>query len=404
MLVLAFTAFFATAASPPADPCTDAGKIAARIVDSAGALRPVIDAADVFDLVTCSGSSDTGPPALFFAALEKLEYAPVLDIKAAAKRLGVRYTPPRSKANAEMYQRVSDLPPKLAKDLHGTYKPSRAPAAASGGFPNIPDHYVMSLFLQHSSSKKGHYDITEEGIDDYVGEVGETFSGRATEVLKDASRDADFFEWTHPQAHAQTANNALGTLVHPEAAQQAFLQWERQAVGRVASSCAANHTRDALYWMGYSLHGVQDLAFHNGISNAEHAWRDYGDAQSENGVDTKYRFGDKEYLATKATSYLLRLIRRQLVNDHLEACWNGMRTFQGALLTGADKKAIQPAHKPDISKSELAKYRALATALDARAASPPNAHLFVHPRWLQGSAGEFDLGVLQAIVDRIFTP
>ena len=59
----------------------------------------------------------------------------------------------------------------------------------------------------------------------------------------------------------------------PAEARAAFIRWSQCQLKRVADACT-KPAEERLYWLGYALHGVQDLAFHQGISNAEHAYRD----------------------------------------------------------------------------------------------------------------------------------
>ncbi|NTU47934.1 MAG: hypothetical protein HGA84_02885, partial [Syntrophobacteraceae bacterium] len=51
----------------------------------------------------------------------------------------------------------------------------------------------------------------------------------------------------------------------------AYKQWVLNVFGRIHQAMLDNDTRVALYWLGYVLHGMQDLGPHGGMPNPEHA-------------------------------------------------------------------------------------------------------------------------------------
>lgn len=118
--------------------------------------------------------------------------------------------------------------------------------------------------------RTGHADVTREAAEQFG------FSPAATSILGDAAQDPDFFEWSNPAAHAQTPDE-VDDLHDPgsrqvliQRAQRAFQDWGRRTFERTLAR-ADDEPRVALYWLGYLLHGIEDLAPHAGRTHGEHA-------------------------------------------------------------------------------------------------------------------------------------
>lgn len=118
----------------------------------------------------------------------------------------------------------------------------------------------------------GHWEVTGKVIE----EMG--FSAPACEILCDAAQDPDFYDFGTAAAHAQTpdAADCCGTDADRRTrliskAVDSYVEWVAVRFRRGASSLAAGDVRLSLYWLGYALHGVEDLAVHQGITNGEHA-------------------------------------------------------------------------------------------------------------------------------------
>lgn len=112
----------------------------------------------------------------------------------------------------------------------------------------------------------GHVEITEE----VLGAAG--LSHSAVVLAGDASQDPDFYDWYTPAAHAQTDNDTEGRTI--ESGLQAaanHVQWIKGLTRKLARH-ALRDARSALFFLGYALHGVQDLATHRGITNAQHSF------------------------------------------------------------------------------------------------------------------------------------
>ncbi|MBP1735402.1 MAG: putative peptidase, partial [Deltaproteobacteria bacterium] len=117
----------------------------------------------------------------------------------------------------------------------------------------------------------GHYEVTQEAAERFG------FSSAAVDILRDASQDPDFYEFTLPSAHAQSPDKVAFMPPGPardEAIEKgigAYKQWTLNLFGKICSAMSNNDPRIALYWLGYVLHGMQDLGPHGGMANPEHA-------------------------------------------------------------------------------------------------------------------------------------
>ena len=180
----------------------------------------------------------------------------------------------------------------------------------------------------------GHLEIT--------GEVsgGFGFHENAIDVLGDASQDPDFYDWYAPSAHAQTNNDERGrTTESREEAEKNYITWIKQLTGRLVS-VTNRDVRSGLFLLGYILHGVQDLATHKGITNAQHSYvsklfgrRDDPDHIEENRA--KAREYSKKYI-----EFLRKRYRKS---------YEKMMCYEGRLLPW-DK--LMPAEKTDLLNKE----------------------------------------------------
>ncbi len=123
----------------------------------------------------------------------------------------------------------------------------------------------------------GHWEVTGKVAE----EMG--FSAPAINILCDAAQDPDFYDFGTVAAHSQTPDEA--DLCGPDRAKRAaiisqainsYVQWIDAQFQKCKSALEKqapekHEPRIALYWLGYMLHGVEDLAVHKGITNGEHA-------------------------------------------------------------------------------------------------------------------------------------
>jgi len=118
----------------------------------------------------------------------------------------------------------------------------------------------------------GHWEVTAK-VAEAIG-----FSPPGINVLCDAAQDPDFYDFGTLAAHAQTPDEAdlcgsdsFKRKVIIEEAIGDYVEWVSVQFRRCTSSLEKGEVRLSLYWLGYALHGVQDLAVHKGITNGEHA-------------------------------------------------------------------------------------------------------------------------------------
>jgi hypothetical protein len=354
-------AIAAGAARAAPDPLVDCGKdVLARArarVFAGEDLQPTILSADLLHLGICV----PGGEPLNAAAQRKLEAGyevrevpltslPTAELKSAA------ICPSVGECRAEIYRR---------KDLESLGDPQKF--GLSGGLP-------FAAFLGHVG-KKGHFEITTVALQ----APSVKASADSVAVMAAASRDADFYEWSVPAAHAQTPNLPDGRIDPKRfgGSQGAFLRWVQAGVRRVAAQCSAGQPRLAAYALGYAMHAVQDLAFHEGITNAEHSFRDYDESQKV-GIDFQERYDEKFDLATAASLDLLRKVRAVLP----ASCWDHMIHLQNTSPLGAsEKQQLLGKKSTDFGVVAFIEYRVLASRVSAQTVLP-NANLFVTPRWL----------------------
>lgn len=118
----------------------------------------------------------------------------------------------------------------------------------------------------------GHWEVTGKVIE----EMG--FSAPGGNVLCDAAQDPDFYDFGTVAAHAQTPDeadlcgqdSAKRTAIIDKAVND-YVGWVDAQFQRCTSALQKGKVRLSLYWLGYALHGVEDLAVHKGITNGEHA-------------------------------------------------------------------------------------------------------------------------------------
>ena len=118
----------------------------------------------------------------------------------------------------------------------------------------------------------GHWEVTGKVIE----EMG--FTAPGSSVLCDAAQDPDFYDFGTVAAHAQTPDEAdlcgLDSVKRTAIIEKAiddYVVWVDTQFQQCTSALEKRKARLSLYWLGYALHGVEDLAVHKGITNGEHA-------------------------------------------------------------------------------------------------------------------------------------
>lgn len=217
--------------------------------------------------------------------------------------------------------------------------------ASLGIAPLMSGHGIGAI----GSDYPGHYQVTE----DVAREFG--FSRPAQLMLADAVMDPDFYAWNEPAAHAQTANDAQGKVSETEAqAIKHLYAWLDDKVAKIEQNLQAGHTREALYWLGYGLHAVEDLAAHQGVTNAQHSYL------SASGQNPDLR----PAALTEAHDYARRFLFA-LWDKLGDSRWKLLLHEQSGLLSDREKDALI-GHGWDLSIPALLVYKAMGELYQAQ--------------------------------------
>jgi hypothetical protein len=192
----------------------------------------------------------------------------------------------------------------------------------------------------------GHYEVTQESAERFG------FSSAAVDILRDAAQDPDFYEFSLPSAHAQSPDEVAFMPVGPtrdEAIQKAinaYTQWVLNLFGKVYQALLKNNVRETLYWLGYVLHGIQDLGPHGGITNPEHAALD---SQKKSPDDDNNSIQLSRYY----TQEFLRHIREVIGKNNFDV----LRNWDGdGNLSKSEKEALF-GHGWDLSIEAVIEYK-----------------------------------------------
>lgn len=169
----------------------------------------------------------------------------------------------------------------------------------------------------------GHYKLTVD-VADTLG-----FSKQAAQILALGTVNPDYDHWETAEAHGQTPNCPPANskcrvgmpLLGASVAQRAFFDY----LSKKARSLDALKLREpgqALYHLGYALHAIQDLAAHQGMTNAKHTYRSY---KAEDDPDDIAKHGDRYILAAQWTHEFLYDVRAALGCD-----WERLRSYNGS--------------------------------------------------------------------------
>ncbi len=119
------------------------------------------------------------------------------------------------------------------------------------------------------STTVGHFDITRKMLKSHG------FSDDAAHVAADASQDPDFYEFETAAAHAQTENfKGSATDQIRNKAIATYLRLIGDHTGKIVA-LTPRKKKCGLFYLGYTLHSIQDLAVHEGITNEQHAYLSY---------------------------------------------------------------------------------------------------------------------------------
>jgi len=162
--------------------------------------------------------------------------------------------------------------------------------------PRFPAGGWLSAITGDNSP--GHLEMTSEALNKM------DFSEDAVSVAGDAAQDPDLYEWYNPAAHAQTDCN-LHTGATNQTVSNAittYLSWFDSGKQRFLT---ANSVEHSLFFLGYLLHGVQDLASHQGVTNAQHAFESF--VFHKDGDDCDHLAANRQIALEFTTQILERL-------------------------------------------------------------------------------------------------
>jgi hypothetical protein len=246
----------------------------------------------------------------------------------------------------------------------------------TGGLP-------FARILGHTGDE-GHYEITQRAMKQVQTQLGITWPPSLLEVMANASGDADFYEWDNPAAHAQTlSSNDTGQIgeTQPDAHRR-FRTWISSYAQQALAACEAGRPADAAYYLGYLLHGVQDLAFHEGITNAEHS---YLDTVANKHVDTSDGafYQQKMVLAQQGSARVITGFSNY-VRTKSPQCWASLtrdpvnvpsRTYKSQQLLKRDM---------DFGLGKIIEFHYLAFTVRDTKSSDTDPRFFIGRRWLDG--------------------
>jgi hypothetical protein len=263
---------------------------------------------------------------------------------------------------------------------------------------NVPFGWMLGHW-----GKAGHYEITEAALRAFATGAGIAPSGKSVALAAAASQDPDFYDWETPAAHGQTTNDRQsGKLTNSSAqAQTDFGAWVNDKLARAKSECQAGRPKAFLYLLGYGLHATQDAVFHEGMSNAEHSFRD----QEQTRVDTEFMYDQKMTVAREATLQVLRKVHQAAMTSDGRSCLAVALASPGGTTADLDRKAkLELVGRPgrDLTVRSYEEFRNL-SAIVKTATSCTNCAqaFFLRDKWLGWDKHSSTADALEEALKRI---
>ncbi len=193
----------------------------------------------------------------------------------------------------------------------------------------------------------GHYEITSEVMKEFG------FSENSIPVLGDTSQDPDFYDWNTPRAHAQRSNSDDGRPKESMgSAIDNYTGWMENLHYRMLRT---DNARKGLLYLGYLLHGIEDLAAHQGVTNAEHAYLTY----KMEGQDPDKNEESKGRAKGFCRRYMTMLDEKYSQNI------SGLKGYDGGGISFLEKSIYLKKKGWDLSLNGYLKYRGLADKYEA---------------------------------------
>ncbi|HIJ97016.1 MAG TPA: transglutaminase domain-containing protein [Desulfuromonadales bacterium] len=165
--------------------------------------------------------------------------------------------------------------------------------------PAFPSGGLISMLTGDNSP--GHLELTQQVMKMFG------FSEDAIDIAADAAQDPDFYEWDTPSAHAQTkSDDKTGkTMEDQNAAIDNYRDW---IACRKNQLLQQKKPEFKLFFIGYLLHAIQDLASHQGLTNAQHAYESYIDPVAKKVGDCDHSPKNREIAIQYSHDYLDKLL------------------------------------------------------------------------------------------------
>jgi hypothetical protein len=264
----------------------------------------------------------------------------------------------------------ADLKSQLPSSATGlevrVYTTGSGASRLKGICPKLKAGTYRSTGISLGGGNRGHSDATRKAA-----QIAGGLSPDAIDILADASQDPDFFQWTVMPAHAQTEDKA-GVPNQTEAqAQEATVKWVGKMVHKASDLCKQDDPpslRLAVYWLGYSLHALEDLAAHRGRTNPEHSFNSKVDLK-----DPDERPNAFELASDIAATFLDRTLRGPLAG-----CRTRLATLKAGSISWWTKTSSLGLHR-DLSRATEKAYEDSWTMFQAVQAKPG-----VRVRWFGG--------------------
>lgn len=249
-------------------------------------------------------------------------------------------------------------------------------------FKDLGSGAIRGVVCAPWDKTRGHYEVTKHVAELHLEANALRPSGKAILVLADASQDPDFFDWDTPAAHGQTptGTNSMPT-VPASLGQTAWVTWIDAYVDRAGADCTAaaaaaegsagrtEKTRTALYFLGYAVHAVEDVASHRGRTNPEHSYNAYAGNNPDEAPSSIKLAEDM------AGTFLVKTLRGRLAH-----CAPLFKSYEGAQVQHHEKG-------PLLAKSlQLTPWKLIAYKASALAFAPLNSDPQARVRWFGGDA------------------
>ncbi len=200
-----------------------------------------------------------------------------------------------------------------------------------------------------------HFSNTQEALQDL-------FSSSIITFLCQASRIPDFTRFHDHRAHAQSRNDKQGLLIDAKEDYQQFLNYIVELLREIKNHLSQEKINDALITLGAIIHAWQDLAVHQGQSNAEHSYNNrLGKSPDEDIEKSKLaihisRIFVQDYVLTKLQSALCQSpqVWDTFLHGKADPSWN----IYGTMLLGSIRAL------PGACKFCLQEYRAYEVELN----------------------------------------